>query len=385
MLIRIPSPAFRRDVALVAAGLVLGAVFSRGCHSSYQGSSDKPIETSSYQADRRVEQAKSRLQTHPEDLDALADMAIGYYLKGPEHFADGVNALEKARALGSTDERLFFYAGLMYEALGLFDYAANDFGRYLRHHPDDYESLVRLGNILFKLKKYDEARALYRQALSEWPKDPTVWFNYAVVLVGKGEAEEAENALARTKKIAGDLPEGGRFVEGEIARLRAQDDNAMTRYEEELSIHPSYVPALEALEVVQKKKGLVKEARNTHKRLVDARKAAAQASMPVETKEGAFHSVPVSGSSSSAVSVDISSTQASSSAVSRRRRRAESSSSVSEGGSNAASSASATSASASSTSVPAIPLAPVSSSSSVGSLESVPPAPVSSASEVPHG
>ena len=50
-----------------------------------------------------------------------------------------INALEKARSLGANSESLFYYAGVMYEALGLPDYAANELSKYLRHHPEDYE------------------------------------------------------------------------------------------------------------------------------------------------------------------------------------------------------------------------------------------------------
>ena len=58
-----------------------------------------------------------------------------------------MNALEKARSLGATSESLFYYAGVMYEALGLPDYAVNELSKYLRHYPDDYDTQMRLANL----------------------------------------------------------------------------------------------------------------------------------------------------------------------------------------------------------------------------------------------
>ena len=51
----------------------------------------------------------------------------------------------------------------MYEALGIPDYAANELAKYLRHHPEDFETQVRLANLLAQQKKFDDAYKLYQK------------------------------------------------------------------------------------------------------------------------------------------------------------------------------------------------------------------------------
>ena len=67
----------------------------------------------------------------------------------------------------------------------------------------------------------------------------------------------------KAKEIAKQLPEGGYYQEGEIARLKSSDDQAIALYQQELSLHPQFLPALTALEAAQRRKGLLKEARAT--------------------------------------------------------------------------------------------------------------------------
>ncbi len=224
---------------------------------------------SARQAEGTIRSTKSYLESHPEDFNAWSSLGIAYYYKGPESYADGINALEKARALGATSEALFYYAGVMYEALGLPDYASNELAKYLRHHPDDYETQVRLANLLSREKKTEEAYKMYQALTKRWRGDPTMWFNFGIVSKEKGDLDGALLCFTRAKDLAKVLPEGGYFEEGEIQRLKGSDDQAIPLYNEELTLHPEYLPALTALEAAQRRKSMWKEARETRKRIAD--------------------------------------------------------------------------------------------------------------------
>ncbi len=223
-------------------------------------------------ADNRIASARTYLGNHPDNYSALTDLAIAYFQKGPVSYIEGLNALEKARAAGATSEELFYYAGVMYDTLGLPEYAINELSKYLRHHPDDYESLVRMGNLFYRESKFAEAQLFYREALRQSPKDPTVWFNLAIVNKEKGNFDEALSDLQEVIKLAGQLPEGGFYQQGEIYRLKGSDDLAVQAYHEQLTVRPDYVLALTALESLLKRKGEIKEARNIHKRILDVRR-----------------------------------------------------------------------------------------------------------------
>jgi tetratricopeptide (TPR) repeat protein len=223
-------------------------------------------------ADHMIDSAKSYLSSHPDDINANVALAMAYYQKGPDHYVDAMNSLDKARALGATDDHLFYYAGVMYEALGLPDYASNELEKYLRHHPNEYETTIRLANLYFRQKRLDEAYALYNDANHAWPKDATAWFNLAIIHKEKGNYPEALKCLEEVSNIAGRLPAGGLYQEGEIYRLKGDQALALQKYQQELAVDPAYIPALEATEAIIRAKGDLKQSRNLKKRIAELKK-----------------------------------------------------------------------------------------------------------------
>jgi tetratricopeptide (TPR) repeat protein len=264
------------DGAWVGGGLLL---ISLTFYSYRAGSSRQPhgarIVLAPAEADRRATTARLTLQSNPEDFSALSDLAVALYQKGPESYVEAMNALEKARSLGAVDPMLFFYAGVMYDALGLPQYAANDLKKYLRHYPQDYEALVRLGNVYFHGENYEEAEALYHDAVALWKKDPTVWFNYGVVGVKRGNLDQAEKCFGEVTRLAGSLPAGGLFELGEIERLKGNDERAADFYQQELGKNPGHIPSLEALDGSYRRLKRFKEAGDVRKQLRELRKSSA--------------------------------------------------------------------------------------------------------------
>jgi predicted Zn-dependent protease len=256
------------DVSLIAGGVLLAGITLRSTRS-FEPLNGQPTQDrlSPREAESAISSTKSYLDSNPEDYNAWSRLAIAYFYKGPDAYADGINALEKARALGATSESLFYYAGVMYEALGLPDYASNELSKYLRHHPDDYETEVRLANLLFEQKKTDDAYKLYQILVKKWRNDATLWFNYAIVSKEKGDLDGALVSLNKVKELAKELPEGGLYQEGEIQRLKGSDDLAIPLYTQELALHPQYLPALTALEAAQRRKSMWKDARETRQRI----------------------------------------------------------------------------------------------------------------------
>ncbi|MFA5974662.1 MAG: tetratricopeptide repeat protein [Elusimicrobiota bacterium] len=269
------------DLSIVAVGMALIVLTFRSYEiPSAIKRNHKTSRLSASEANRRIEACKSRLQKNPDDFDVWTQMAIACYGKGPDSYVEALNALEKARSLGATSEELFYYAGLMYDALGLPAYAVNELTKYLRHHPQDYEAQAHLANAYFKEKRYDEALDLYKQSIRHRPKDMTAWFNYAVINKEKGNLDDAQAALEKAKTLAGVLPEGGLFQEGEIARLKGSDVNAMALYKQELASHAEFLPALEALEAAQRRANLWKEVKETRQRIAEVKKAKTPPSVP---------------------------------------------------------------------------------------------------------
>jgi tetratricopeptide (TPR) repeat protein len=256
------------ETSLVVGGVLLAGLTFRA-YRGFEAPSGRISQNklTPQEADSAIAAGKSYLSSNPEDYDAWAQLAISYFYKGPDAYADGLNALDKARALGATSESLFYYAGVMDEALGLPDYAMNELSKYARHHPEDYETQVRLANLMAQQKKFEDAYKLYQVLVKRNSQDPTLWYNFAMVCKEKGDLDGALSGLDKANKLAGHLPEGGIYQEGEIQRLKGSDDLAITLFQQELSLHPQYLPALSALEAAQNRKHLWKDARETHKKL----------------------------------------------------------------------------------------------------------------------
>jgi tetratricopeptide (TPR) repeat protein len=264
------------EFALVAGGIFLIGLTLHEYPTFQISTSSGRTSFSPSQADRQIDSAKSYLNSHPDDFNTYVALAMAYYAKGPEHYVEAMNALEKARSLGATNEHLFYYAGVMYEALGLPDYAINEFSKYLRHYPNEYETMIRLANLYYRQKRIDEAQKLYQDALHLWPKDATAWFNFALINKEKANYPVALNCLDQVVKIAGRLPPGGLYEEGEIYRLKGDSAKALQFYQQELAAQPNYIPALEATEAFIRAKGDLKQARTIRKRITELKHQQAQ-------------------------------------------------------------------------------------------------------------
>lgn len=228
---------------------------------------EKPSRLSMGEAEALLASARARLTANPEDIDAFVEQTVAFFSKGPSHYADGLNALERARSLGATGVSLFYYAGVMYEGLGLADYAIHELEQFLRNFPNDYETLVRLGNLQTRQENWPAAKTYYEQALKQNSGDATLWFNLAVSRKGMGLPEEALEAFSRAEKLARTLPEGGNLQIGEIWQQRGDLNQAKAFYEKEIESYPSSLPGHKAMESLARQNKDWKAAREWRKRI----------------------------------------------------------------------------------------------------------------------
>jgi tetratricopeptide (TPR) repeat protein len=256
------------DAAYIAGGVLVAGLTLRA-YRGFSSLSETPAQNrlTPGQAQSTIHSAKSWLNSNPEDFNAWAQLAVAYFNLGPDYYPDAMNALVKARSLGATSESLYYYAGVMYESLGLPDYAINEFSKFLRHYPDDYATQMHLANLFAQQKKYDDAYRLYQSLARRGPNDPTLWFNLAVVSKEKGDLDGALSCFQKLQQLTRPFPEGGLYQEGEIMRLKGSDDQAISLYQQEISLHPQYLPAFIALEAAQRRRGLSKEARETRQKI----------------------------------------------------------------------------------------------------------------------
>ncbi len=129
-----------------------------------------PASLDAGRLDRRLARLDERIRNNPDDIQALLEVGIMRFQKGPASYIDAINDLETARSRGAADIRIFYYLGRMYQAVGLYDFALEEYRRLLNNRPDDFEVRMLAAKLLFASGKYPQAVREY-DILSEVHKD----------------------------------------------------------------------------------------------------------------------------------------------------------------------------------------------------------------------
>lgn len=165
--------------------------------------------------ERLLEKSDSILQKNPNDLSALVDKGVVYYAMGPDHYSESLNTLNAAWRQGAFDKREFYYLGLLYENLSLFDEAEKQYERYLKHESNDREIKLRLARLLFRMGKWQECINQYEGLVQENPNDVTSLINLGLAYQKKFEAEsevKGKNKLS-TAQIQEFPAQGAAYLE----------------------------------------------------------------------------------------------------------------------------------------------------------------------------
>ena len=131
------------------------------------------------QLDRRLSRLEGRLKD-PNDIQAFFEAGLLKFQKGPERYIDAISDLETARSGGLADIRLFYYLGQMYQAVGLYDFALEEYRRFLNNRPDDLEVRMLAAKLLFTAGKYPLAVKEYKDLNARQPKNTIVLENLAL-------------------------------------------------------------------------------------------------------------------------------------------------------------------------------------------------------------
>lgn len=146
--------------------------------------------------ERAVTDARERLKDHPDDLEAQVALAVAAFQKGREAYPAALNAIHRAWRLGATDHTLFFYAGTMYDALGLHTQAAEELEKFLRHEPRHEIANLRLGSVYYRLKRLEDATDRLETAYRTNPRNPVTLANLGRVYAERGLWDEAADKLS---------------------------------------------------------------------------------------------------------------------------------------------------------------------------------------------
>lgn len=152
---------------------------------------------SSFHLDAAIAADEAALKENPDDLKALTNLGLRYYLKGPGSYAEAINDLEDARNMGALDARIFYCLGIMYQNLGLYPFALENYERYLRNRPDDKKIALLDAKLLYQSGRFAEAAAAYKRLEPRDPDNPVLAENLALSLWKNKDPQGALSELSR--------------------------------------------------------------------------------------------------------------------------------------------------------------------------------------------
>ncbi len=168
----------------------------------------------SARAERRLEELGKVLAENPDDINALSESGRLKFQLGPARYIEAIADLERARKLGLADARTFYYLGSMYQAVGLYDFAAQEYRKFLNNFPKDAEVRMLLAKLCFSAGDYPGAVAEYEKLLADGDRDPVLLENLVVALQKNGRDYSAP--LSELRELGGSGAFLADYAEGRI-------------------------------------------------------------------------------------------------------------------------------------------------------------------------
>jgi cellulose synthase operon protein C len=139
------------------------------------------------------------LRKHPQDPGIIYAMGAVYYLEGK--FADAKSFLKHSLEIRADQIGASYYLGLTYDTSGDDEQAVVVFQDLLKRHPDYGLGYVKLGTILLREHKYEEARQNLEKAIALLPASGEAHYQLAVLFKRTGNTAESENQFAEARKL----------------------------------------------------------------------------------------------------------------------------------------------------------------------------------------
>ncbi len=164
------------------------------------------------QLSRRLAGLDERVKNNSSDIQALFESGLLKFQKGPDSYVDAIADLETARAKGLSDIRTFYYLGQMYQATGLYDFALQEYERFLNNRPEDFEVRMLMAKLLFAAGKYPQAVREYDALNGRHPGNALVLENLALSRFKSGQEWrpllESMRALGQEASFRADFVQG---------------------------------------------------------------------------------------------------------------------------------------------------------------------------------
>ena len=140
---------------------------------------------------------------NPEDINALSESGRLKFQLGQPRYIEAIADLERARKLGLADARSFYYLGSMYQAVGLYDFAAQEYRKFLNNFPGDSEARMLLAKLCYAAGDYPGAVREFEKLLNDGSRDPVLLENLLLARWKNGQDYSKPLSELRARGAAG--------------------------------------------------------------------------------------------------------------------------------------------------------------------------------------
>ncbi|MCX7956379.1 MAG: tetratricopeptide repeat protein [Endomicrobia bacterium] len=151
--------------------------------------------------EKKIEELSSQLKGSDTNIGNMVELGIYYFIKGQNFYDKSINLLYDAWNLGSTDIRIFYYLGCMYEFLKLYKLAKNEYIKFLNNVPNDVEVLIRLGNVYYNLKEIERAKEMYLKTLKIDKDNIVALSNLGYIYYEDSNLDAAQDCLMKVLQV----------------------------------------------------------------------------------------------------------------------------------------------------------------------------------------
>ncbi len=139
------------------------------------------------------------LKKHPQDSVLTYAVGAVYYLQGSYGAAEA--SLKQSLALQPNQVAAGYYLALTYDATGDDERAIPVFRDLIKNNPSHAPSYVKLGGILLRAHRYEEAQQDLQRAVSLDPDSVEAHYQLGLVLRRLGKSADSENEFAASRKL----------------------------------------------------------------------------------------------------------------------------------------------------------------------------------------